>query len=94
MVWMVCLQPKHNTKNPNVNVPTMPPKLFVEANHESSSILMGPVSNGVSYDIKTSVAGDIHPFICDQTTFYTFLAIEKLRVNVNEPTDQSLFHGS
>lgn len=56
------LQPKYDVMNPKVNEEKMAPRILIDPNQESCSLDIGPVVNGVEFDIKIGVAGDSQPF--------------------------------
>lgn len=59
--WIACLHPKNDVINPKVKALKAAPIVFMDPNHESSSLVRGPVFNGVEFDIRIGVDGDIQP---------------------------------
>lgn len=61
--YIARLAPINEHKYPHINVPATQPIHTTEPIHEASSIVIGPLSNGVESDISTEMAGDTHPIM-------------------------------
>lgn len=55
------LRPNVEVTNPKMMLPSNPPKQGSEATQDASSIVILPVGNGDSFDVRINVLGDAHP---------------------------------
>lgn len=68
-------EPNRLTKRPNVSDPINAPMQLMLPTHDTCSIEMGPVSNGVSSDMSFGSAGDTHPFFNQNGIFRIYMSI-------------------
>lgn len=75
-----CFLPNLFASQPNKQFPTKPPKQNTETIHESSSVVNGPLSNGVDSDSKTKKLELGHPHPAPNATINKFADIKNRSV--------------
>lgn len=59
--YRICLRPNLSTNQPNKKFPNTPPKQNIDTIHDNSSVVNGPLFNGVSSDSNMRKLNDGHP---------------------------------
>lgn len=79
-MYNICLRPNLSTSQPNRKLPATPPQQNIDTIQESSSVVNGPLFNGVSSDSNIRKLNDGQPHDVPKATMIKFASNNLIKI--------------